>query len=96
VRALRTFTPEEYLLIEGQAEYKPCKPYAVDLKVKFERYKTIDSLQEYLLISQGEPKFEIFRRSTEGWLNDIQRGSIELKSIGCVLGVGDVYENVKF
>src|SRR6185503_3484434 len=37
-----------------------------DRRTKFERYKLIESCQEYVLVSQGQPQIEVLRRS-DGW-----------------------------
>jgi len=40
-----------------------------DRGVKWNRYKTIPSLQQYVLVSQAEPRIEIFTKQASGdWL----------------------------
>lgn len=62
---------------------------------KFEHYRSIPSLQEYVLISQRWPRIEVFRRNQDGrtWLLTFAEASesIELASIGCELVVDDIY-----
>ena len=42
---------------------------AYDRGFKFAQYRTLESLQEYALVSQSEPRVEIFRRQPSGdWL----------------------------
>ncbi|MCA0455988.1 MAG: Uma2 family endonuclease [Chloroflexi bacterium] len=67
---------------------------------KFTLYRTIPSLQEYVLIAQNRIQIERFVRQPDGqWLlADIKSldSSLELNSIGCTLLAGDVYEQVSF
>lgn len=67
---------------------------------KFTRYRTIESLQEYILIAQDYVQIERFvRQANNQWLlTDLQRvdGIIELMSVGCTLAAADVYEQVTF
>jgi len=67
-----------------------------DRTIKFEKYKQIETLKEYLLISQNEARFELFRRTDAGWLSDVSTATMQLKSIDCTLTASDVYEKVKF
>ncbi|HEV2147185.1 MAG TPA: Uma2 family endonuclease [Longimicrobiaceae bacterium] len=65
---------------------------------KWEMYRRIPSLQDYLLVSQGEPRVERYTRQAEGlWLFGETSGQDEvlhLDSIGCTLALRDVYERV--
>ena len=67
---------------------------------KFQHYRTLDSLQEYLLASQDSPRLEHFLRQDNGqWLfSDVTEvdAQLELPSIGCSLLLRDVYEKVSF
>lgn len=72
-----------------------------DYNEKRTEYMNLDSVQEYLIISQDEPKIDRFMRQ-EG-TNDLLltsvtglEKSIELPSIGCTLALRDVYEQVSF
>jgi Uma2 family endonuclease len=60
---------------------------------KFAHYRHLESLQEYVLVSQDVQRIEVFRRSEEGWiLNDAVPGqTLELRSLGVTLDVGAVY-----
>ncbi len=74
------------------------EPY--DRGRKFHNYRTLDSLQEYLLIAQDAYRIERFLRQTGGqWLfTDVTAldAVLELPSIGCKLAVADVYDKVSF
>lgn len=71
-----------------------------DRGLKFQRYREIDSLQEYILIAQDSPHIERFLRQGNGqWLLSEADGldaSLELTSIGCTLKLEEVYEQVSF
>jgi Uma2 family endonuclease len=63
---------------------------------KFQHYRTLDSLQEYVLISMSSYRIERYLRQSDGqWLLTDAVGleaALELPSIGCALRLGDVYE----
>lgn len=63
---------------------------------KAEHYRRIESLQEYLLVAQAEPRIERYRRQGEReWVLTEAIGleeSIGVDSIGCVLVLRDVYD----
>ena len=67
---------------------------------KFESFRTLDSLQEYVLIAQDRPHIERYLRQSEGaWLFSEVKGvdtSLELPSIGCKLVLAEVYDKVTF
>jgi Uma2 family endonuclease len=67
---------------------------------KFEFYRDIPSLQEYLLISYREPLVERFVRQAEGgWLLTEAKGldaTIQLSVIGCTLALREVFRDVTF
>lgn len=67
---------------------------------KFQHYRQLDSLQDYVLIAQDSPRIERFtRQQDDTWLLADAAGldaSIELPSIGCTLALNDVYQKVTF
>lgn len=66
---------------------------------KFEHYRALESLQEYLLVSQEQAHIERYIRQEDGWLLTEAKGmeaSIELSSVGCTLTLADVYDKVTF
>jgi Uma2 family endonuclease len=71
---------------------------AYDRGEKFEQYRTIESLREYLLIAQDRYHIDHFARQDDGpWvLNDAHglEATISLPSIGCALPLAEVYEKV--
>jgi Uma2 family endonuclease len=65
--------------------------------VKFANYQTIETLQEYVLISQWEQRVEVFRRcDRKFWLLQTYTAgeSIELQSINLQISIDAIYEDV--
>jgi Uma2 family endonuclease len=71
-----------------------------DRNKKFRHYRTIDSLKEYVLVSQDEPRIERYLRQPNcEWLYADAVGldaSLELTSVGCTLALADVYDKINF
>lgn len=67
---------------------------------KFQHYRTLTSLQEYVLIAQDSYRVEHFiRQPNDEWLlSDAVTldATIQLPSIQCQLALSDVYEKVTF
>ena len=67
---------------------------------KFQHYREITSLNEYVLISQDSPRIERYGRQPDGtWVFDDAHGldaSLALASIDCKLVLAEVYEQVTF
>jgi Uma2 family endonuclease len=67
---------------------------------KFQHYREIPSLQEYVLVAQDNPRIERYLRQENGkWeLTDAIgiEATIDLTSIDCVLELAEVYEQVTF
>lgn len=64
---------------------------------KFEHYRLIDSLKEYVLVWQDKKRVARYTRSGDGWvLNDFigDDAEIDLSSIGCTLSMDDIYDKV--
>ncbi|WP_437928346.1 hypothetical protein WMF37_03635 [Sorangium sp. So ce291] len=60
----------------------------------FAQYRTVPSLEEYMLASQKAPRIEVFTRQPDGaWLLRIHGPGerAELSSLGCALDVDRVY-----
>ncbi|MEM7534679.1 MAG: Uma2 family endonuclease [Chloroflexota bacterium] len=73
---------------------------AYDRGKKFEHYRTIPSLTEYILIEQDSHQIEHYVCQYDGtWQLTTSRhvsDSIELPTVGCTLSLVDVYEDVEF
>lgn len=67
---------------------------------KFQSYRALSSLQEYVLIAQDEPRVERFVRQDDNqWLLSDAVGLdavVSLESIDCTLALADVYAKVDF
>ena len=65
---------------------------------KFEHYRTLISLAEYVLIAQDKPHFEHFVRQPDNrWLlaeTNRLEDTIHLPSIACDLALAEVYDKV--
>jgi Uma2 family endonuclease len=73
---------------------------AYDRGFKFAQYRTIGSLKEYVLVSQAEPRIEVFRRrQSPDWLFSESAGLeavCHLESVDCRLALSEVYRNIAF
>lgn len=68
-----------------------------DCTVKIERYKEVDSLEEYLLASQEEPRVEHWHKGQFEWTLKTISGpdsSLSLPSLDIRLSLTDVYEGI--
>lgn len=73
---------------------------AYDRGDKFEHYRRLASLNDYILVAQHRYRIEHFSRQADGrWLlvevNDLQ-AELALDSIGCALPLAEIYERVVF
>jgi Uma2 family endonuclease len=73
---------------------------AYDRGKKFEMYRRLPSLREYLLVNQHEPLIEQFIRQPGGeWLlRDVSglEGKLSLPSLGITIALAEVYSKVRF
>lgn len=73
---------------------------AYDRGEKFERYKTIETLTDYVLVSQDRARVEHFSRQPDGaWpLTEVNGldASLGLASIDCRLPLAEVYDRIEF
>jgi len=71
-----------------------------DRAVKFDSYRLLESIRGYVLVSQDEPRIELFHRQPEGsWTYQVARGleaNLRLEAIGCELRLAEVYARVTF
>lgn len=67
---------------------------------KFDLYRQLESLREYILIAQDEAHVERYvRQADDSWLLTVFKGLdavVELVSLGCSLSLSEVYEDVAF
>jgi Uma2 family endonuclease len=73
---------------------------AYDRGVKFEFYRTLASLSDYILVAQNRLIVERFTRQADGrWLLATYTGLTAIapiSSIGCELRLADVYDKVEW
>jgi Uma2 family endonuclease len=73
---------------------------AHDRGYKFVQYRQLESLREYVLVSQSEPRIERFERQADGrWVLSEHVGMdavCRFESVGCDVPLADIYENVAF
>ena len=73
----------------------------VDRGEKFREYITIESLKEYLLVSQDQPRVEMFFRGDDGqwivgqWAEGLE-ASVTFGSLGLTLPLAEIYAGVEF
>jgi len=71
---------------------------AYDRGTKLEHYRAIDSLGEYLLVTQDRPRVEqyTFQGGPDRFYKDIQPPTLEvgISSVNCTIALADVYYNV--
>lgn len=72
---------------------------ARDRGVKFSHYRSIPSMQEYVLLSQSAAIVETYRRDGEQWILTIAQGSeanMKLESLGVEVSLREIYSGVDF
>lgn len=65
---------------------------------KFARYRTLESLQAYLLVDQHQPRLELFERNPDGsWLFTVAEAgeTLQVRALEIELAVDEVYEDVE-
>ena len=69
-----------------------------DRGAKFEHYRQIPSLAEYVLIAQDKHHVEVFTRQPDGrwllWETNDPAATVRLASIGCELHMAEIYAKV--
>ena len=67
---------------------------------KFIRYQQIETLRSYLLVSQAEPRVELFERGENGhWDYSLVAGlenTVEIPSLAVTLALSEIYDQVEF
>jgi len=91
---------------DSYVKQKPCLLVEVlsqstallDRREKLFNYQKLESLQEYVLVSQSEQKVELYRKDRDGgWLlRCLGAGeSLDLQSIDLSIGLSEIYEDVE-
>jgi len=93
--AERYITEAEYWALEEQSLIK----HEYDQGEKFDHYKQLPLLREYLLVWQDRVRVDCYRRLESGdWLLHTAQtleSSITLQSIHCTLPLAELYEDVE-
>src|SRR5262249_29792020 len=67
---------------------------------KFDNYRSVESLREYVMIAQDKPYFMLYVKQLDGkWLLSVTQeieSTIHLPLIDCTLALKDVYHRVQF
>jgi Uma2 family endonuclease len=73
---------------------------ASDRGDKFDRYRTLESFNEYVLVFQNKPEIQTFFKHPDGtWLMRVAHGvkaKIKLQSVGITLDAAEIYRGVAF
>jgi Uma2 family endonuclease len=73
------------VLSESTADY--------DRGTKFQHYKRLQSLAEYVLVSQDEQRVEVRQRVEEGWLiREVTEGAVHLASLDLDIPLDEIYD----
>jgi len=69
----------------------------LDRREKLFNYQKLESLQEYVMVSQTEFNVELYRRDPEGWLvQSLSIGeSLQLRSIDLAIALAEIYEDIE-
>jgi Uma2 family endonuclease len=69
---------------------------AFDRGKKFEQYRSVASLEEYILVSQTEAHVEVYRRGEDAWtLREAGKGQrVAVAAISCEVDVDELYRGV--
>lgn len=94
-REFRFFKKYPSLMIEILLDGTEAK----DRGKKFEHYRHLETLQEYVLVSQDRQQVEVFRKNSEGlWvLHPFAEGDqVEWASVALTVDIKALYEDVEF
>jgi Uma2 family endonuclease len=73
---------------------------AYDRGRKFESYRSIESLRDYLVLSSDRVHADLFTRESDGlwYLGEARQFSdtLDIRSIGCTLKLADLYDKVEW
>jgi Uma2 family endonuclease len=96
-------TDEGDVLINPKVIFEVLSPSTEgkDRGFKFQQYKQIESLQEYVLVSQTEPLVERFGRALGGaWTGYSEARGVDatltLESLGIEIALAEIYQDIEF
>ncbi len=69
-----------------------------DRLFRFERFREIESLQDYVIVAQDYAGIDHYARHEDGWLaNSYRQGeTLRLKNLGIELNLDEVYRDIEF
>jgi Uma2 family endonuclease len=71
-----------------------------DRGIKFDCYRTLLSLNAYVMVYQDEPRIDVYTRQPDGaWRYETAKGltsTLQLAVVGCDLRLAEVYARVRF
>jgi Uma2 family endonuclease len=66
---------------------------------KFDNYRTLPSVREYVTVAQDAPNVVLYTRLPDEWrlreFKDLNQ-TIQLESIGCTLPLSEIYDKIEF
>ena len=70
-----------------------------DQTEKFKRYRSLDSLQEYVLVNQYDIEVQLYTRTNEGFWQyrayESLEDTVQLTSIETEITVAEIYEGIE-
>ncbi len=75
----------------------PTSTENIDPREKLLAYKRIDTLQEYVLVSQDNVEVEVYKKNEQGnWLRQIlsKADALALNSVDLQLTMAEIYEDI--
>jgi Uma2 family endonuclease len=72
---------------------------AYDRGGKFDHYRQLPSLEEYVLVSQDKVLVERYTRQGDNWLLTAFKSlgdTLQLRSIDCAISLREIYAKIKF
>jgi Uma2 family endonuclease len=86
---------DDYAIVNPTVLFEVLSPTTQDHDrgTKFQHYRRLDSLQEYVLVSQDEVRVEVRRRVEGGWfVFEVTEGEVELASLAVSLPLDELFD----
>lgn len=96
------FTDEAHTMLLNPtliAEVTSDSSESYDKLTKAQFYRSLPSVQAYLIIEQDRPRAELYTRQNNGWLLqefDSLEATIPLDAIGCTLPMSEIYRDIDY
>jgi Uma2 family endonuclease len=113
----RLFTYPDHIIVYGETRFRDTEtdvllnplvifeilspsPEQYDRVTKFDQYKQIDSLREYVLIAQDQPRVEHYVRADDGSWRRMELTGLDavltLESAPAAVPLADLYDRIEF